>query len=102
LDKTITRREMMTEDNRDPLEAVHDIGRVVRDLGRTISAMRILGMNDGADDLAWVQEAIEGLAKEAAAGICRESHEMFADTQKRTGEMLCAVLDSCLSQHESH
>lgn len=86
----------------DPLKAVHEIRRVVHELERTTNAMRTLGMNDGADDLVYIQKTIDYLSKEAAAGICRETHELLMDGQRRTGELLVAVLDSCTAQNEGH
>ena len=100
-ERNITKGFDMSDDNRDPLEAVHEISRVVNQLNDTIRAMRTLGMNDGADDIACVQEMIEGLAKEAADGICRETHDLFVDSQRRTGDLMVAVVDSCLN-HPNH
>lgn len=73
-----------------PLEAVHMIQDELHIIRHFINALDTIGL-PVALDLRDCVDNINRLSKDCAAGISRESHERYKDTQQVTANMLHAV-----------
>ena len=74
-----------------PLEAAHEISRMVFALEPFIKSMQILGMS-GSDEMAYIADEIKYLADDCAKGICKESSERLKDSQQATANMIGVAL----------